>query len=98
MGRLRGRWKVAFRRDSIDLLQIWMWRATVRNIGGWWREIGKTLARKRDEKEEAIYMSAASYFGTSQVRFSSWNLSIMNAAFQDFSALPMEIIIRRWLK
>jgi hypothetical protein len=84
VGKLRGGWKNAFRRDSVDLLQIRMWRAAVRNIGDWWREIGKTLARKRDEKEEAIYMSAASYFGTSQVRFSSWNLSILNAASQEF--------------
>jgi len=44
VGKLRGGWKNAFRRDSVDLLQIRMWRATVRNIGGWWREIGGTLA------------------------------------------------------
>ena len=84
MGKLRRGWKNAFRRDSVDLLQIRMWKATVRHIGGWWREIGESLARKRDEKEEAIYMSAASYFGTSQVRFSSWDLSIMNDGSQDF--------------
>ena len=83
MGKLRGGWEDAVGRDSVELLQIRMWRATVRNIGGWWRETGETLARKRDEKEGAIYMSAASYFGTSQVRFSSWNLSIMNDASQD---------------
>jgi hypothetical protein len=65
VGKLRGEWKDAFRRDSVELLQIRMWRATGRNIGRWWREIGETLARKRDEKEEAIYMSAVSYFGTS---------------------------------
>jgi len=84
VGRLRDGWKDAFRRDSVDLLQIRMWMAAVRNIGGWWREIGETLARKRDEKEEAIYMSAASYFGTSQVRFSSWKMSTMNNASHDF--------------
>jgi hypothetical protein len=49
MGKPRGRWKDAFRRDAISLLHVRNWKATERKRHGWRKEIGEAMARKRVE-------------------------------------------------
>jgi hypothetical protein len=52
VGKLRGRWKDAFRRDAIGFLHIRNWKATERERHGWRKEIGEAMARKRVESPE----------------------------------------------
>jgi hypothetical protein len=47
VGKPRGRWKDAFRRDDIGLLHIRNWKATERERHSWRKEIGKARVRRR---------------------------------------------------
>jgi len=45
VGKPRGRWKDAFRRDDVGLLHVRNWKATERERHSWRKEIGKAMAR-----------------------------------------------------
>ena len=46
LGKPRHRWEDALGTDAIDLLPIRTWKAAVRKIACWRKEIGEVMARK----------------------------------------------------
>ena len=66
VGKPRGRWEDAFRREDLELLQIWNWKAAAGRTKGWRKEIGEAMARERaktpqeDEEQEKPSLASAS--------------------------------------
>jgi hypothetical protein len=49
LGEPRSRWKVAVRRDAVDILPMPEWKVATRKREGWRQKIGKAMTRKRAE-------------------------------------------------
>jgi hypothetical protein len=47
VGKPRGRWEGAVRRDAVDLLAIRNWKAAAGNRAGWRKKLGEAMARTR---------------------------------------------------